>query len=197
MSEDGLIFERQEQGEPALVIKLKDRGNLNDPRIVNILKDIGMPIETFTDLLNMPIEGASKEIFNGRGVKIEDVVQKIVDTPTGKTEVDEVLLYKNVVAGQDDMALHLKVGRTKGFEAIYVEKGEAILGFPKAVNPVAPGVYAASKQRDEIVLTPGTLAIIPAPTANGWSKAGEGFRFRYICQPPWNSTFVKPAIDIA
>ncbi|MBF8250336.1 MAG: hypothetical protein HW400_937 [Candidatus Levybacteria bacterium] len=195
MGEDELVFEKKEQGEPALVIKLKDKKDLSDPRITNILMDVGISIETFTQLLNMPVKGTSKETFNSRGVKIEDVVQEIINTPMGKAEIADVMLYKNAVAGQDDMALHLKVGQTKGFEAIYVEEGEALLGFPKTVDPVAPGVYAASKQRDEILLTPGTLAIIPAPTANGWSKTGEGFKFRYICQPPWNSTFVKPAID--
>ncbi len=199
-SEASVVFEKEEVNECALVIQLEDLNRLDHPKIKEIIESSGLSVREFGRLLRLefePLIGPTRhEVPNSKGEKIEDVVKSIAGTSVGEIEVSDVRLYPSVVAGRDDMSLHLKVGENKGFEVIYALKGEAHLAFPKIVEPVAPEIYTASKEREHIKLIPGTLAIIPAPTANGWSMVGENFSFRYICQPIYSSDFVRKVIDL-
>lgn len=198
-SEVPIVFERDEVNEPALVIEIGDLNNLNHPKIRNMVEPFGLSVDEFGRLLRLefePLIGPTEfSVRNSNGEKIENGVKRIAGSSVGEIEVSDITLYPSVVTGKNDMSLHFKLGEKKGFEAIYALEGEAELAFPKTVEPVAVGVYIASKEREFVKLTPGTLAIIPAPTANGWSMVGENFRFLYICQPRWNPTFVKQALD--
>lgn len=196
-------FERQIPNETALVVDiglLENLDKLDFPKVKLIIESLGLDPETFLKLLKLdfvPTEDPVKFLAdNDNGQKIEDLEFRVADSPLGPIEVCDVLLHKEVVAGRDDTGLHLKVGKLGGFEAIYVLEGKATLAFLENVSPVAIGVYGASKERQQIELKPGMLAIIPAPTANGWSFVGEGFKFRYICQPPRHEDFVAPALDL-
>lgn len=196
-SEFSIIYERKSSKEPALVIQLKDVYNLKHPKIRKMVEGLGMSIELFGQLLRRELKPVTtaKFLLPETGPTKEEIDQHIVDTLLGKVEVSDCKLYPPAVTGKDDTGLHLKVGEKRGFEVIYALKGRATLTFPEAVKPVTSGLYVASKKRMDVELTPGTLAIIPAPTANGWSAVGEGFEFRYICLPPWNVDFVKQALD--
>jgi len=195
--ESQIVYERKSSKEPALVVRLKDLHDLDHPKIQKMVEGLGMSIELFGQLLRRELEPVTTASFSlpEDGPKKEDIDLHIVETLLGRIEVSDCKLYPAVVTGRDDTGLHLKVGEKGGFEVIYALKGRAILTFPETVKPVASGLYVASRKRSDVELTPGTLAIIPAPTANGWSAVGEGFKFRYICLPPWNADFVKQAAD--
>jgi len=190
-----VAYERESSKEPALVVQLENPNDLSHPKIQEMLHSLGMPTELFGQLLRRELEPISTAKFSlpPEGPTMEDLDQHIVNTPLGLVEVSDCKLYPPAAPSRDNTGLHLKVGKG-GFEVIYVLKGEAALTFPQTVNPVG-GVYFASEERKNVVLTPGTLAIIPAPTANGWFEVGEGFEFRYICLPPWHESFVRPALD--
>lgn len=197
-SEFSIIYERESSEEPALVVQLKDLHDLEHPKIRKMVEGLGMSIELFGQLLRRelePITTAEFPLFTEDGRKKEDIDQHIVNIPLGKIEVSDCKLYPPAVTGRDDTGLHLKVGEKGGFEVIYALKGRATLVFPERAEPAAPGLYVASEKRKEIEMVPGTLAIIPAPTANGWFEVGKGFEFRYISLPPWSETFVKQAAD--
>lgn len=193
------ILYARKGAEPALIIKLKDLSRLDNPEIARILKQIGLTTNEFGKILRLEFVSTSPiKSFpwrNERGQKVEDVVERSTVSSVGPLEVADVKLYPDVIVGHDDVSLHLKTGKHGGFEAILALKGTATLSFPKEVKPVSFGVYTASSERDHIVLTSNTLAIIPAPTANYWSIVGEGFEFRYICQPKWSSDFVRQVMD--
>lgn len=198
-TESPILFERENSNEPTLVTRIEDWNRLDDPKIARILETVVLSIEEFDNLLKLkfdPIEEPKEfAVFNSIGLKIEDVVSSITEVSTGKAEVADIHLYPEVVSGKDDTSLHLKAEGSRGFEAIYVFSGNATLTFPARADPIGEGVYVASKERYNIELAPGALAIIPAPTANGWISVGENFRFRYICQPPWNRNLVVPVLD--
>jgi len=195
-----VVYERTNESDSALVVKVADIEKLDDPKIQAMVEKSGLTLELLKKLLTLDpsimVEGPSLEspIFNSRGDKIEDAVTWLANTPIGKVEVADCKLYKAVVTGRDDQSLHLKVAKMGGFEVIYALEGEATLDFPESVEPVS-GSYIASKEKIQVKMEPGTMAIIPAPTANAWSMVGEGFKFRYICQPAWSSSFVKPVLD--
>jgi len=195
--ESEIIYERENPKEPALVVRLKDLHDLKHPKIKKMVEGLGLSIELFGQLLRRELKPVTSASFSlpEDGPKKEDIDLHLVDTPLGKIEVSDCKLYLPAVTGRDDTGLHLKVGEKGGFEVIYALRGRATLTFPETVKPVASGLYVASKKRRDVELTPGTLAIIPAPTANGWSAVGKGFEFRYICLPPWNADFVKQAVD--
>ena len=192
-----ITFERKNDKEQAILVHLgEDLGGLDIPKVRKYIERIGLNLSTFKNLLTLnfePIEQFSEEIPGTSGEKIEDMVFRLAQTEIGLVEVSDVDLYPTVISpsGKPDISLHLKSGPKGGFEAIYVLDGEAQLLFPNKVDPVAPGVYAASIEGERLVLTKGDLVIIPAPTANGWCEVEEGFRYRYICHPRWSSTIVK------
>lgn len=163
-----------------------------------MLREVGLSVEELNKLLNLEFEQSSepevKEIFNNEGKKIEDIVERRIATKGGEAQVLDVRLYESVVRGKDDMSLHLKTGEKRGFEVILVLEGEATLDFPDAVEPMGTGLYVASRGRTSVNLRLGMLAIIPAPVANAWSKVGDNFRFRYICQHPWTREIVKSVL---
>lgn len=185
--------------EKALVITANDASALEHPSAKNILSQIGLTSEQFWKLLTLdfvPLEGPKQyPVTNKHGEKIEDVTERIVQMPIGNVQVLDVVLHPSVVDSHDGMSFHLRVGEHGGFEAIWALAGEARLMIPREVNPVAPGVYVSSQKRDEVFLTPLALAIIPAPAANNWSFVGPGFKFRYICNPPWSPDHVRGTLD--
>ncbi len=192
-----VVYERKSSEEPALVIQLENLFDLEHPKLQQMIQGLGMTTELFGQLLRRELKPISTAKFSLPGdgrPTIEDIIQHIVNTPLGKVEVSDCRLYPPAAPSRDNTGLHLKVGKG-GFEIIYALKGEATLTFPQTVEPVGGVFYVASEERKNVVLTPGTLAIIPAPTANGWFKVGEGFEFRYFCLPPWHKSFVRPAID--
>lgn len=197
--ESEILFEKKDKEEPAILVHLgENMGGLNIPEVQNYIENAGLNPSTFKKLLTLdfePIEELNEEIFNSSGEKIEDVVFRLAKTEIGPVEVADVDLYPAVVTttGKPDVSIHLKSGSKGGFEAIYVLGGEAVLSFPHKAEPVAAGIYATTPEGTGVVLKKGDLAIIPAPTANGWGEVDEGFKFRYICQPPWSSSFVKRA----
>jgi hypothetical protein len=194
--ENPIIYERKSSEEPALVIQLEDPHDLSHPKIQEMLEKLGITKRLFGQLLRRELEPISTAKFSlpPEGPTVEDIDQHIVDTPLGLVEVSDCKLYPPAAPSRDNTGLHLKISNKGGFEVIYALKGQAILTFPQIVEPIG-GVYVASEKKNNVILTPGTLAIIPAPTANGWSAVGEGFEFRYICLPPWQESFVRPALD--
>lgn len=195
--ESKILFEREENQDRAIMVQLgEDLSGLAIPKVRKYIERTGLNPSTFKRLLNLefkPIEELREEIFNTSGQKIEDVHFRLADTEIGHVEVSDVNLYPSVIppSGNADISLHLKSGLNGGFEAIYVLEGEALLSFPNKVEPAAPSVYVATREGTSVILKKGDLAIIPAPTANGWSEVDEGFRYRYICQPRWSSETVK------
>jgi hypothetical protein len=198
--ETPIIYEKTDQSENALVIQV---GDLESPNCLDpaqrIITSMGLSVEEFRQLVSgglKPLEGPERfEVFNDEGDKIEDVVSWTVATSVGVAEVADIKLYPAVVGDEDNTSLHLQVGQTGGFELIYGISDKARLTFPKGVDPVAVGVYVSSRERTEVELFAGTLAIIPAPTANAWTQVGKDFKFRYICRPPWSSDFVVSVLD--
>jgi hypothetical protein len=188
-------FERTVKGEEAIVLT-NGLHNLDNPKLLDILQKTGVPSELFRQLVSVQydwkIAPTHKEVFS-HGEKLEDLEIGIVDTELGETEVSEISLYPDAIDPQN-ISLHLKQRDHRGFEAILVMEGAASLFFPDVVNPVGTGLYARSNKGTHVNLKKGDLVFIPAPTANGWERATEGFKFRYIGFPPWNSDFVAPTI---
>lgn len=187
-------FERIVPGEEALVISdgLK---NLDHPILVDLLKQIGITPKLFEQLITGQCEllnPPKDEEFAPNGKKLEDIKLGIAKTELGHIEVSEITLHPDAI-DPNDITLHLKQPDQRGFEAILVLDGEGTLRFPDSANPVTPGVYARSDKGTDVNVNTGDLVLIPAPTANGWTKATEGFKFRYVGLPPWNSNFVVPA----
>lgn len=195
IDESKVSFERDFQGEEAIVIK-DGLNNLDSSRLQDLLHKTGVPPELFKNLINARCNWLSvprHEEFFSQGNKLEDIEFGIAKSKLGPIEISEILLYPNAINPQD-ISLHLKQRDQRGFEAILVMEGEGTLYFPDAAEPVSIGAYARSGQGINVDLKKGDLAFIPAPTANGWVKASEGFKFRYIGLPPWNSSFVAPTI---
>lgn len=191
-----ILFEREHPVEPALAIQLGNlQEDLNNPAITRILEYMNVPPEAFAALLRRDFDRTKEpnrfSVPRPTGEKIEDVEQYIVDTQLGAVEVSDCKFYQDAVMQANEMAFHLR----GGFEIFYAIAGRATLSIPDAVEPIAPSAYMVSRKRTDIAMQPGTLAIVPAPTANGWSAIGEGFELRYICLPPWNPQFVRTAID--
>lgn len=184
-----VVFERKNPSEPALVIQVGCPPRVDNPKIRKILKPLGITGRQLKQLLTMEISGPKKEI-KARGEKIEDAIVHTFESFLGDIEVSDCHLYKEVVTGENDTSFHWK-----GFEIIYGKYGSATLSFPE-VTPIFPEIYGASAERSEFEIRFGTLAIIPAPTANGWSKVSPQFGFRYVCLPPWSSDLVAQAIDL-
>lgn len=197
LKESEILYERKDSKEPALVVHLgEDLSGLDILRAKQFIERTGLNPSAFKELLTLnfePIEEFKEEITGPSGEKIEDVVFRLAQTEIGPVEVSDVDLYPAVIppSGRPDISLHLKSGPKGGFEGIYVLDGEAVLTFPNKVEPVASGIYTATPEGTGVVLKKDDLAIIPAPTANGWSEVDKGFRFRYICHPRWSSRFVK------
>lgn len=193
--ESKVSFERDFRGEEAIVIR-DGLNNLDNPRLQDLLHKAGVPPELFKNLINAGCDWLSvpsHEEFFSQGGKLEDIEIGIAKTKLGPIEVSEILLYPDAINPQN-INLHLKQRDQRGFEAILVMEGEGTLYFPDTVDPVSIGAYARSKQGINVDIKKGDLAFIPAPTANGWAKASEGFKFRYIGFPPWNSSFVTRTI---
>lgn len=197
--ENEIIFERQNKEEPSLVVEAPDLEKISHPKITEILKKIGLTPDQLREYLSLDIKAqpnfSNHPVYNDDGKKIEDIDQVIVNTPSGPLDILDVVLHPEVLSAAGDTVIHLKKGQNGGFEIIYAKKGVATLSFTDEVVP-AGNLYAGSKDKTDIELKPGTLAIIPAPTANSWTSVGEGFSFRYICQPPWNKDFVAPVVSI-
>lgn len=193
--ESKVSFERNVKGEEAIVLT-NGLNSLDNSRLLDILQKTGVPSKLFRQLVNVQCDWKTapthKEFFS-HGEKLEDLKIGIVDTELGEIEVSEISLYPDAIDPQD-ISLHLKQRDRRGFEAILVMEGGATLFFPDVVNPVGTGLYARSNKGTHINLKKGDLVFIPAPTANGWERATEGFKFRYIGFPPWNSNFVVPTI---
>lgn len=194
MSENSEVsFERKVTGEEAIVLS-RGIDNLNNPKFVDLLNKTGVPPTLFRRLIHKQcnwLKSPENQEFFSKGKKLEDIKLGIADTELGPVEVSEITLYPETI-NPADITLHLKQPNQRGFEAILVLDGEASLHFPDSAEPIGTGIYVRSKNGTNVDLKKGDLAFIPAPTANGWSKATEGFRFLYIGLPPWHSNFVVP-----
>lgn len=194
-----ILFEKTGP-EKAVVLLANDIFALRNPKVREILEQIGLTEDEFWNLLthDLDINEGSKEypVFNAKGEKIEDVVDGKLSMNIGEVEVADVSLYPAVVGGKDTMGFHLKTGNKGGFEAIWIKAGQATISVPTTVEPVAPDVYMSSTGRDKINLSQGMLAIFPAATANDWSFVDkDGLFFRYLCNPPWSSDLVHGTLD--
>lgn len=192
--ENCVIFERDNEDEPAVIISFGDLCDLDNPKVQELLRSIDVSTSLLGELLKMEFDPSKVNTFsipNEKGIIKEDIEQQIVDTSLGKVEISDCKLYKTAVEGRNDLGLHLKNQSIRGFEAILALSGQATLAFPEKVEPIG-GLYFGSG-RKEVVMTPGTLAIVPAPTASGWTSiSGESFEFRYISLPPWSPDFFRP-----
>lgn len=188
-----VAFERTVAGEEAIVLS-KGLENLDNPKFLDLLRKTGVPPTLFGKLIHGQcdwLKPPTDQEFFSNGKKLEDIKLGIASTELGPIEVSEVTFHPEAVK-PDDIALHLKQPTHRGFEAILVLEGKASLYLPDSTNPVGTGIYVRSKNGTNVDLNEGDLTFIPAPTANGWLKATEGFRFRYVCLPPWHSNFVVP-----
>lgn len=188
-----ISFERKVKGEEAIVLS-RGLENLNNPKFVDLLNKTGVPLTLFSKLIHSQcdwLKPPKDEEFFSRGKKLEDIKLGIADTELGPIEVSEITLYPEAI-NPEDINLHLKQPNQRGFEAILVLDGEANLYFPDSADPIGTGIYVRSRKGINVGLKKGDLAFISAPTANGWLKATEGFRFRYVGLPPWHSNFVVP-----
>lgn len=191
-----IIHRREIPGEPALVVQLEDLNYLNHPEVDEILTAAGISRELFEKLLRKDFVVESEANFsvpNEQGEKKEDIHQLIARIQLGLIEVSDCRLYPAAESRNGVVGFHLKVEPKGGFEAILALEGRAVLAIPDRIEAVALGIYAASRERTLIEMKPGTLAILPAGVGNDWIKVDEGFEFLYICCPPWNSNFVRPA----
>ena len=194
-----ILYERYKAEEPAVVIQSGKMDEIHHPRLRRLVASVGLPFDEFKELLQTPF-GDNDElspVYNDQGDKIEDIQTKTIQTSIGALEVARVNLYRPAVNHGSITSLHLQEGEHRGFEAIYMLSGKATLTFPETVEPTGMDSYVASNDRVNVDLKPGSLAFIPAPTANGWSWVGwKDVSFLYISQPPWNKDIVKPAIDL-
>lgn len=199
MNEHEMITQVGSKAQPAWVLRLPEGDNFS-PDFLRVLENIGLTPDEFNDLIHPdlpPLDGPETvPVYDGRGVQIEDMVNHIIQTKPGPAEVAHIRLFPAVVADKDNMSLHLQVGAPGGFEILQAVNGTATLTVPKEVPALAPGVYGASRDRVEIILEPGMIAIVPSPTANGWTKVEPGFEFKYACSPPWDDNFVRPVFDL-
>ena len=190
-----VIFERTNPREPAVVVRPWELEDLKHPKVIKMLEIAGISQDLFEELLSLEIDPKkiiSFPLYNEDKQKKEDIVQQTVDTALGKIEVSDCKLYPPAVTGRNDLGQHLKNEPRRGFEAIMTLSGKATLTFPDKVEPIG-GLYFGSEKRKSVEMTPGTLAIIPAPTASGWTDiTGDVFEFRYISLPPWKPDYVRP-----
>jgi hypothetical protein len=196
------LLERRSLENRVLVLNIGDLSHLDQPRVREFVAMTGLSFEEFVRLLTLdfePIYGpTSPAPFVHDGTQIEDdVVFRRAESSVGTVEVAEITWLPAAAAERDSAGLHLKIGEHGGFEIIYIFEGSATLSFPARVEP-AGMVYAARGPRTDIELTAGTLAIIPAPTANGWTHISPApkARGRYLCNPPWSRANVQGVFDV-
>lgn len=188
-----ISFERKVTGEEAIVLS-RGLENLNNPKFVDLLNKTGVPPTLFSKLIHVQcdwLKPPRDQEFFSNGKKLEDIKLGIAGTELGPVEISEITLYSQAI-NPEDITLHLKQSNQRGFEAILVLDGKASLYFPDSADPIGTGVYVRSRSGTNVGLKKGDLAFISAPTANGWLKATEGFRFLYVGLPPWHSNFVVP-----
>ncbi len=201
-AESVLVYERKVPGEKALVYHI-DRGydpevtvklrqmlgymNLSSHQYLMLLHQVFLARGTYQGPNNFSLSSDVKPEQTK-----EDLIQYLVQTPLGKVEVSDCTLHPAVVADnpQNDTGFHLR----GGFEIFFGLENSATLSFPRIVEAVSSGVYAASVDRDNVTIEPGVVALIPGPTASHWTKLEDGFRFRYICLPPWSTENVRSAL---
>lgn len=171
------------------------------PFLGKLLDKIGLTSKQLTKLLSLEFEQLVPprqfSVYNSKGEKTEEVLQRQILTTTGFAEVSDVEIFPPAVDNSETLSLHLRTGRSKrrGFEVIYILRGEAELAFPEKVTPVGEVYGYEESMYDSVSLFKGNLIIVPAPTANGWVWVNN-LKFRYICQPPWNSRIVQPVFPV-
>lgn len=187
MTESAVSFERKIAGEEAIVLRDAEH-NLDNPTLNDLLDKVDMPLDLFKQLLNQPLTNPIHGEFIENGEKLEDFDRDIIETEIGKIEFIDVKLRSRGI-NADNIGMHLQQYPKRGFEAILVKQGEAVMRVPDRVVP-AGELYARSEEYTDVKLIKGDLMLIPAPTANGWSSASNNFEFRYICLPPWSKDMI-------
>lgn len=175
-----ILLERKNPAEPALVIHAATLDQLHSPELSMMVWRLGIPRDWFEKLLrkefDKPKKPRSFTISTDTREEIEKIDQYIAKTPLGDVEVSDCNLYPPATRFKGSF-------HSEGFEIIYALEGEATLFFQNSTDP-------ALVDKDQVKMHAGDLAIIPSPTASGWSFVGEGFKFRYISSPPWRPDLV-------
>lgn len=176
-----ILLERKDPTEPALVMHFSSLDQWHSQELSTMVWRLGIPRGWLEKLLqkdfDKPKKPRSFTITTDTGEKIEEISQYIAKTPLGDVEVSDCNLYPPATRFKGSF-------HSEGFEIIYALEGEATLFFQNSTD-------AASASKDQVKMHVGDLAIIPSPTASGWSFVGEGFKFRYISSPPWRPDLVR------